>query len=484
METARFTNYGELTGHGRTKLRADALAIAAAGLRAVDPADELARSLRLEGDRLIVRGTPIYGLGEPRVEAKTSAHGVAAIEAETVVDLGGRRLFLLGAGKATPGMAGVLDELLGHRFADAAIVVKQGQAKRYALRHIEVLEAAHPLPDESSLAGGLRLLAVAGAARAGDLVIALVTGGSSALAVVPDEGISLADKIETNRLLLASGAGIVDINSVRKHLSAIKGGRLGLACGCEILNFTVSDVVGDPLDSITDPTVPDSSTWASAQGVCDRYALWDALPPAVAARLRRADPAQETPRALPAVRTWFMADAARMCLASMAEARDRGYATELLGLDWQGEARAAGAALARRLAGAAPQSCLVAGGEHTVTLGTGAARRGGPSQEAALAAALELTGGPAATMLEPAGGAPAAVLCLDSDGSDGPTDAAGGLVDDVSAATMASSGCDVGAALTSHESYEALARAGDLVFMGPTDTNVNDLKIGLRGVGG
>ena len=247
MAAVRFANYEGLTGHGRTALRADALAIAAAGLRAADPAAELARSLRLDGDRLIVSGAP-----------------------PAVVELTGRRLFLLGAGKATFGMAEVLDDLLGPRFTDAAIVVKR-QGRRRALRCVEVLEAAHPVPDETSLAGGLRLQAVAAAARPGDLVIALVTGGSSALAVVPAADISLSEKIETNRLLLASGADIVAINSVRKHLSAIKGGRLGLACGCEIVNFTASDVVGDPLDCVTDLTVPDSSTWAAAQAVCDRF---------------------------------------------------------------------------------------------------------------------------------------------------------------------------------------------------------------------
>jgi glycerate 2-kinase len=475
MDTVRFANHEELTGHGRTTLRTDALAIAAAGLRAADPADELARALRIEGDRLLVRGTPISGL-DRRGE-----------EGATVIDLTDRRLFLLGAGKATLGMAEVLDGLLGPRFADAAVVVKRGQAPRRALRYMEVLEAAHPVPDETSLAGGRRLQAVATAARPGDLVIALVTGGSSALAVVPAEDISLADKIETNRLLLASGADIVDINDVRKHLSAIKGGRLGAACGCDILNFTASDVVGDPLDYVTDLTVPDSSTWAEAQSVCDRFGLWDVLPAAVAARLRRADQREETLKELPAVRTWIMADAARMCAAAIAEAQARGYAAELLGLDWQGEARDAGASLARRLAGRAPRSCLVVGGENTVTLAGGAAPgrggprreaasaalapgRGGPNQEAALAAALELAGGPAA-----------AVVCLDSDGSDGPTDAAGGLVDDATAAALAAAGSDGVAALAGHDACDALARAGDLVFTGPTDTNVNDLKIALRG---
>jgi len=301
-------------------------------------------------------------------------------------------------------------------------------------------------------------------------VIAVVTGGSSTLAVVPVDGISLADKVATNRVLLGSGADIVGMNAVRKHLSAIKGGLLGLACRCEIVNFTASDVVGDPLDAVTDLTVPDTSSWASAQATCDRFALWDDLPSAVVARLRRADPRQETPRRLPAVRTWVMADAARMCAAAAAEAAALGYMPEQLGLDWEGEAREGAAALVARLGQASPGACLIAGGEHTVELGARGPRgAGGPNQEAALAAALEL-----------AGGGEAAVVCLDSDGTDGPTDAAGGVVDDLTAPAAAAASLDLAAALAGHDAYAALAALGDLVVTGPTGTNVNDLKVALR----
>jgi glycerate-2-kinase len=460
LEPVRFTNYGELTGHGRKELRADALAIVAAGLRAADPAAELARSLLVEGNRLVVRGQSIDGL-DRRLGQR-----------DTVVDLAGRRLFLLGAGKATLCMALVLDSLLGPRFTDAAVIVKRGHASGSPLRYVEVVEAAHPIPDESSLVAGRRLQSIGRQARTGDLVIGLVTGGSSTLAVVPADGISLADKVETNRLLLASGADIVSMNRVRKHLSAIKGGLLGRDCGCEILNFTASDVVGDPLDSITDLTVPDSSTWETARATCDRFGLWDALPSAVAARLRRADADHETPKRLPAVRTWIMADAARMCTAALAEAATRGYAAKLLGLDWEGEARDAGISLARHIGAAVPRDCLIVCGENTVTLATTTLRGhgGGPNQEAALAAALEL-----------APGSHAVVACLDSDGGDGPTDAAGGLVDDLTAAAVLAAGLDAEAALVAHEAYNALSSAGDLIFMGATGTNVNDLKVALRG---
>ncbi len=542
----RFRDAAGLIDHGRSALRADALSIAAAALAAVDPAAALRRTIRVAGDTLFVRGRPWRGLEAPA--AGDGAPGTRPdVPQETAVGLGGRRLFLVGAGKASIGMVAVLDELLGPRFTDAAVVVKHGQAAAPArlLRHIEVLEAAHPVPDDSSLAGGRRLLDVARQARPGDLVLAIVTGGSSSLAVTPAEGISLEDKIETNRLLLACGADIVAINNVRKHISAIKGGLLAQVFGasagdsgaCQILNFTVSDVVGDPLDYVTDLTVPDRSTWAAARETCDRFDLWEALPSAVAERLRRADPRQETPKELTSVLTWVVADAAQMCAAAGEQARALGYRPRLLGLDWEGEAWAAGAALARQLRAAPPGSCLLAGGENTVTLSAGAIRRaqGGPSQEAALAAALELAGSgsapdparaahvtglpagsfpagvtPPAAVRPPVGeppaqappgvapaaavtargaaaavtahGAsgewPAVVLCLDSDGTDGPTDAAGGLVDDLTAVDRERA-ARIADGLAAHRAQASLRSLGDLVVTGPTGTNVNDLKIAL-----
>lgn len=512
--SGRFLNEERLLGHGRRALRRDALTIAAAGLAAADPAAALRRLVRVRGHELTVLGAPHIGLlppterpaaGGPDGSADggdgawaTPADGRSAGDALSI-DLFERRLFLVGAGKASIGMAAVLDELLGPCFVDAAVVVKEGQSALlpHPLEYVEVVEAAHPVPDERSLAGGLRLLDVAKQVRPGDLVLGLVTGGSSALAVAPAAGVSLDDLIVTNRVLLASGAGIEAMNDVRKHLSRIKGGRLAAACGadhgaCQIVNFTVGDVVGDPLDYVTDLTVPDRSTWAMAQEACDRYGLWDELPPAAVERLRRADPTEETPKELPGVFTWVVADAARMCEAAAEEARRLGYAPRLLGLDWEGEARDAGRRLAGLVAEAPPGTCLVAGGENTVTLTAGDGQTagdgtsspatvvegsGGPSQEAALAAALELgstDGGEGGLRSE----GPAVVLCLDSDGADGPTPAAGALVDDLT--RQSHPRADLAAALDGHRSAGALTEAGDVVVTGPTGTNVNDFKLALR----
>jgi len=447
----RFLNHPGLTGHGRGRLRRDALAIAAAALEAVDPGHALRRLLRIEGDTL-----------------RTG---------DQAFDLGGRRVFVVGAGKATIGLAEVLDELLGERITDGAVVVKHGQAR--PLRHIEVIEAAHPVPDRESLRGGLRLLGIAEQAQTADRVIALVTGGSSALAQAPADGNSFDDKVATNRLLLASGADIVDVNTVRKHLSRIKGGLLAATCGCELVNLSVSDVVGDPPETFTDLTVPDPSTFAMAQEVCERFGLWDRLPRPVAARLREADPALETPKAIPRIRTVVVADSATMCEAAAGEAGRRGYRTRVVTLELEGEARQAGGWFARQVADASATTsgptCLIAGGENTVTLeGDGdpphqATGGGGPNQEAALAAAPYL----AVTDV------PAAVLCLDSDGHDGPTDAAGGLVDDLTVGHGRAAGLDIQEALRRHAAHDCLAALGDLVVTGFTGTNVNDLKVGL-----
>jgi glycerate 2-kinase len=452
----RFLNYERLVSHGRVGLRQDALVIATAALAAVDPVRALRRSVRLAGTTLLATD-PATGAAHP-------------------FELAGGRVFVIGAGKASAGMATLLDDLLGERIVDGAVAVKRGQAPARQPGHIEIIEAAHPVPDGESLRGGLRLLSIAEQARPDDLLVALVTGGSSSLAVVPAEGITLQDKILTNRLLLASGADIVSINNVRKHISRIKGGLLARAAGCRILNLTVSDVVGDPPDYFTDLTVPDRSTFAMAQEACERFHLWDKLPPSVVERLRRADPSQETAEANEfredRIVTVVLANAGLMCEAAVRETGRLGYAGTIVSLAVEGDAAQAGRDLAAGLKAASPWTALVESGENTVSFETGPPDEGlgGPSQEGALAAAADLADGPAAC-----------ILCLDSDGTDGPTDAAGGLVDDLSMRAAAERRVDAPAALAAHASYAALAALDDLVLTGSTGTNVNDLKIALKG---
>jgi len=438
-QTVRQAGSG-IAAHGRADLRRDAVEIAARALAAVDPVAAFSRRAGLVGDALRIDGDSY--------------------------DLKGRRVVVLGAGKASIGLAAHLDHLLGTRIAAGCVVVKRGQGRR--LEHIEIMEASHPVPDQASLRGGERLLHLAAMTQPDDLLIAIVTGGSSSLVVAPAQGVSLADFVATTRLLLASGATIVHINDVRKHLSRIKGGRLAAGCGCTVVNLTVSDVVGDPLDYVTDPTVPDTSTFADAQRVCDSFDLWNRLPHSVAAHLRRADPSDETIKALRDVHNYVLATSEMMCAAAAEAGRALGYASEVLTLELAGDSAAAGRWLTSRLRGHTTPTCLITGGETTVRLAIDVGSTGGPSQEAALAAALELDGG-----------GPACVLCMDSDGTDGPTDAAGGLVDDLSVARARRFDLDLNAALASHTAGDALLAMGDLLVTGSTGTNVNDLRLAL-----
>jgi glycerate 2-kinase len=427
-------------------MRRDVLYVAAAALKAVDPAAALRRLVRVERGELIV-GDHTFALD-------------------------GRRVYLVGAGKASIGMAAVLDQLVGPHLSDAAVVVKCGQAQ--PLPHIEVLEGSHPVPDVSSLRAGQRLMEIARTCRPHDLLMSLVTGGSSALAVVPAAGISFDDKISTNKILLGSGADIIAMNDVRKHVSSIKGGRLGAAAACQIVNFTVSDVVGDPLDYFADLTVSDRSTFAMAQEACDRYSLWEQLPDAVVRHLRRAHPSQETCRHLPGATSFVVATAKMMCDAGVSAATALGYRSQVLRLDLEGQSAEAGRWFADQLCGARPGTALLAGGEATTVLDGRklSQANGGPSQEGAVAAALQTR----QRLAHP-------VVCafLDSDGTDGPTDAAGGLVDDMTVDSFQAAGIEAHRVLAEHSAYSALLAVGDLVFTGPTGTNVNDLKIGLAG---
>lgn len=441
-----FQNCDRLTDHGRRQMRRDVLHIAAAALTAVDPAAALKRLVRVERGELVV-GDHTFALD-------------------------GRHVYLVGAGKASIGMAALLDELVGPHLSDAAVVVKRGQTQ--PLRHIEVLEGSHPVPDASSLRAGQRLMEIASTCRPRDLLISLVTGGSSALAVVPAAGISLGDKISTNKVLLGSGADILAMNNVRKHISSIKGGRLGTAAGCQIVNFTVSDVVGDPLDYFTDLTVSDRSTFAMAHDACDRHNLWEQLPDTVVRHLRLAHPSQETCRHLPHVSSFVVATAKMMCDAGVSAATALGYRARVLRLDLEGQSAEAGRWFVDQLSGAQPGTVLLAGGEATTVLSGRKLSQaiGGPSQESAVAAALQTRQRLAH---------PVVCACLDSDGTDGPTDAAGGLVDDMTVDSFQAAGIEVHRVLAEHTAYSALLTVGDLVFTGPTATNVNDLKIGLAG---
>ncbi len=285
-------NRQELLSHGNRALRAAALDIAEHALSRVDPYVVTRSLMSLSGD--------ILEVGELRYDLRQRGD-----------------IYVLGAGKASLPVARALEDVLGDRVTDSLVIVKEGQET--GTRIITLREASHPLPDERGFEAAREMVRMATRARAGDLVFCAITGGSSALAPYPVEGVSIHDKRQVHRLLLESGASIREINAVRKHLSRIKGGRLALAIfPAEIINLTVSDVTGDPYDYITCPTVPDTSTFADARRVLDRYHLWERFPASAATYLRNATAASENPKDFGAqpVHTFLLVKSGTVCEAA------------------------------------------------------------------------------------------------------------------------------------------------------------------------
>ncbi len=384
------------------------------------------------------------------------------------------RVVVLGCGKASGAMARAAEEALGDRVAGGFVVVKDGYGA--PLRRIELAEAGHPVPDARGLAASTRLLELAQGATERDLVLVLVSGGASALTPAPAPPVTLAEKQALTRLLLASGATIVELNAVRKHLSRLKGGLLARAAWpARVLTLALSDVIGDPLDVIgSGPTAPDASTFADALAVLDRRGIRDGAPAAARGRLEAGarGELEETPKPgdpiFERVTNVVIGNNALVTRAAEREAARLGYRPEVLTRALQGEARAVAGELVAQARRRPPRTCLVAGGETTVTVrGAG---RGGRCQELALAAALELAPHDDLT-----------VLAAGTDGTDGPTDAAGAIVDGGTTARGRARGADAARALADNDAYHYLAASGDLLVSGPTNTNLLDLYVVLRG---
>jgi glycerate 2-kinase len=389
------------------------------------------------------------------------------------------RIIVIGAGKASAAMAQGLEDALGDRITAGAITTKDGHA--LPTRRIVIHEAAHPTPDARCLAGARAMLDLLRGLTERDLVIALMSGGGSALVEAPVAGVGLDDLVALTRLLLRSGAVIHEMNAVRKHLSTIKGGGLArLAYPARLLNLMISDVIGDDLDTIASgPTVPDPTTFADALAVLDHYGLRAAVPAAVRAYLEAgvAGRAPETAKAgdpaFARVTNLLVATNELAVRAAAAEADRLGYRPLILSTLIQGEAReiarmwaAIGLQAARTGEPAAGPCCLLGGGEATVTV-TGQGL-GGRNTEMMLAAAIAIAGSRRLTLAS-----------LATDGSDGPTDAVGAIVDGGTVAAARAAGLDPRAALRDNDSYHFFARAGGLVKTGPTGTNVNDLYLAL-----
>ena len=390
-----------------------------------------------------------------------------------------RDIYVVGAGKAGASMAQAAERVLGRRIAAGLLNVKYGHTAK--LRRIELNECGHPVPDPNGVAGAERIARIAAGAGKDDLVICLISGGGSALLPAPAEGITLEEKQATTRLLLASGANIHEINSVRKHISRIKGGQLArLAAPARVESLMLSDVIGDNLDVIgSGPTAPDVSTFADAVGILDRYGIRERVPASVRERLEQGarGAVPETPKlddpVFARVRNTIVGSSRLALAAAARHARALGYRTLVLSSEIQGEAREIArmhAAIASEMVRTGhpmkPPACVITGGETTVTLrGDGL---GGRAQEFALAAAIDIAG------LENV-----VVFCAGTDGSDGPTNAAGAVADGQTLGRKP----DARSYLNRNDSYHYFESLGDLVITGPTNTNVMDVCIVLVGAG-
>ena len=426
--------------------------------------------------KLIVRGLDA-------VDARKSVGRVIARNGEELV-IGKRRydlrrydrLVVLGAGKAAASMAQAVEQRLGSRLQGGFVVVKHGHV--VPTRQIVVAEAGHPIPDRSGQRAAARLCAMASELSRRDFLIVLLSGGASSLLPAPVAGITLADKQQTTQELLRCGASIREVNTVRKHLSRIKGGRLAEMTKATIVTLILSDVLGDDLSAIASgPTVADPTTYQEAVATLKRYRIWRAVPQRVRRHLDRGCQglASETPKPgsslFRRVHHHIVGnnDAAVKTVARVA--REAGLRTLLYKPALSGEARDEGqrfGLLAKNIvqAGTPLQKpcCVVAGGETTVTV-TGRGR-GGRAQEFAAAAALEI-----------AGLAKVWVVAIGTDGTDGPTDAAGAIVGGNTMARAQRLSVDLKGALQRHNTYAALKRLHQLIITGPTGTNVNDLYL-------
>ena len=474
----------------REELRGIIASVLGAAIRAVDPAVAVKTHVARAGDDVRV-GPRTFDLSE--------------------ID----RIIVVGGGKAGMPMAAALHELLGPRISAGVVNVKYGHTSvdRWQVRFehrprgertptllgdsadaprppetgaIRIVEAGHPVPDAAGLAGAAQIATLLSGLTPRDLVFVLISGGGSALLPLPVEGISLADYQALTGALLRCGADITEINTIRKHCSRLQGGQLArLAAPAQVVTLILSDVVGTPLDAIASgPTVPDRSTFADALAILKRYGILDQIPGSVRGHLLAgaAGAIPDTPKPgdplFERVTNVVIGDNASAGRAAVAEARRLGFSSALLTTFIQGEAREVGRAVAGLAQGiacgqsdfAAP-ACLVLGGETTVTIrGQGS---GGRNQELALAAAIALDSYPLPDGVE------AAVVSLGTDGTDGPTDAAGGIAWPDTVARGRALGLDARAALADNDSYPYLGALGDLIVTGPTKTNVNDLVLAV-----
>ncbi len=434
------------------RLRRDALSIFSDALEAVSPEACVRKHLKIEGTEL--------SAGDFSVDLSGVGH-----------------VYVIGAGKASAAMAAATESILRERIANGRVNVKYGHTA--PLTTIRLREAGHPIPDEPGILGSEEILSLVSKAGPEDLVICLISGGGSSLLPLPAPGLTLSQKQKTTQAFLACGATIHEINSIRKHLSAIKGGQLTRSVfPAPLITLMLSDVVGDDMDVIASgPTVPDSSTFGDCLAIIEKYDLSQKLPEAVLFHLQKGAKGltSETPKQGDAVfenTCNIIVGSNRAALrAAQRSASEKGYHTHVLSASVEGEARevarahvAAAKEVIETGSPVSPPACLLSGGETTVTLrGTG---KGGRNQEFALAAALDIDD--VDNLI---------VFSAGTDGTDGPTDAAGAVADPETVSRATNRGMDPLSYLNNNDAYHFFEKLDDLIITGPTNTNVMDLQI-------
>ncbi|MFB0560279.1 MAG: glycerate kinase [Candidatus Lokiarchaeia archaeon] len=451
-------NYAKLVekSKGKNKLaREIVLALIESAFRAADPKIAVKKSLLLKEDILTING-------------------------KTLDFKGLDNIYVLGGGKASGAMAEALEEVLGERISEGYVNILKGTRNSFRTSKIELREASHPVPDREGLEGAKRMMDLAGKAQENDLVLCLISGGGSALIPLPVVGVPLEELQKINTALLKSGADINAMNSVRKHLSAVKGGNLAKAAyPATVVSLIISDVVGDPLETIASgPTVPDPTTYRDAVNVLKDYEIWDSCPEQVKKHLEDGLKGNypETPKpgdpVFEKVFNLLIATNRIACMAAQKEGQKRGLNSLVLTTYLEGEARDVGILVS----GIAKEILhhnepwekpvvVILGGETTVTVRGKGSGRGGRNQELTLSAALKLEGEEGVV-----------IGAVDSDGIDGFSEAAGAIIDGQTILESKRKGLDASSFLLENNSTAFFEGIDDcLIFTGPTGTNVNDL---------
>jgi hydroxypyruvate reductase/glycerate 2-kinase len=391
-----------------------------------------------------------------------------------------QRVLVTGFGKAACLMAKAVEEQLSDLIDAGVVITKYGHCRKYEFKKIKVFEAGHPLPDKNGLEGTEEIINLLQNADEKTLVVCLISGGGSALLVAPHEGISLDEKQQITEMLLMAGADINELNTVRKHISAVKGGRLAeLAYPARIISLILSDVIGDGLDVIASgPTAPDKTTFSEANRVLEKYKLLDRIPESIRRVIddgiggRIPDTPKEGNPLFSVVENIIIGSNRVALNAAKQKAEEIGFEAEIISSELQGEAREVGKWLAEKAKdikvsmeqGGKASRCIISGGETTVTVkGKGL---GGRNMELALSFALEIEGIDGITFLS-----------AGTDGTDGPTDAAGAIVDGKTVETARTAGLAPEVYLNNNDSYNFFRKIDGLLITGPTGTNVMDVQI-------